>query len=89
MCAKISVWALEWDELLRRASRVLNDMGVYGVKTTIPYYMEVLKVPEFRAGNFDTGFVEDHPELVNYATSPPIRDLTAVIAASIAAQAGY
>lgn len=89
MCAKISVWALEWDELLRRASRVLNDMGVYGVKTTIPYYMEVLKVPEFRAGNFDTGFVEDHPELVNYATSPPIRELTAVIAASIAAQAGY
>ncbi len=89
MCAKITVWALEWDELLRRACQALNDTGVYGVRTTIPYYMEVLKVPEFRSGNFDTGFVEDHPELVNYTTSRPIRELTAVIAASIAAQAGY
>ena len=38
MCAKLTVWALTWTELLNRASRALQDTGVYGVKTTIPYY---------------------------------------------------
>ena len=89
MCAKITVWALNWEELLNRACRALHDTGVYGVKTTIPYYLEVLKVAEFRAGHFDTGFVEDHPRLVNYRTSPPTRELAAVVAAAVAAHAGY
>jgi len=89
MCAKITVWALNWEELLNRARRALYDTGVYGVKTTIPYYLEVLEVDTFRAGNFDTGFVEDHPRLVNYRTSRPTRELAAVVAASIAANAGY
>ena len=89
MCAKITVWALTWEDLLNRASRALQDTGVYGVKTTIPYYLQVLEVPEFRNHRFDTGFVESHPELVNYKTSRPTRELAAVIAASIAAHAGY
>jgi len=89
MCAKITVWALHWDDLLKRASRALQDTGVYGVKTTIPYYLEVLKVEEFRSHQFDTGFVEDHPQLVNYRTSRPTRELAGVIAAAVAAHAGY
>lgn len=89
MCAKLIVWALGWEETLDRARRALQDMGVYGVKTTIPYYLEVLRVPEFRAGRFDTGFVETHQELVRYKTSRPTRELAAVVAASIAANAGF
>jgi pyruvate carboxylase subunit A len=89
MCAKITVWALGWEELLRRASRALHDTGVYGVKTTIPYYLEVLQVESFRARRFDTGFVEEHPQLVNYKTSRPARELAAVAAAAVAAYAGY
>jgi pyruvate carboxylase subunit A len=89
MCAKITVWALSWEELLNRASRALLDTGLYGIKTTIPYYLEVLKVPDFRAGHFNTAFVEDYPDLVNYKTSRPTRELAGVIAAAIAANAGY
>jgi pyruvate carboxylase subunit A len=89
MCAKITVWALNWDDLLNRARRALYDTGVYGVKTTIPYYLEVLDVESFRAGRFDTGFVTDHPYLVNYRTSRPTRELAAVVAAAVAANAGY
>jgi len=88
MCAKLTVWALTWPELLNRASRALNDTGLYGVKTTIPYYLEILKVPEFRAGHFDTAFVEDHPELVGYSTSRPNRELSAALAAAVAAHLG-
>lgn len=88
MCAKLTVWALTWDGLLNRAGRALQDTGVYGVRTTIPYYMEILKVAEFRRGEFDTGFVEDHPELVNYRTSRPTRELSAAISAALSAHLG-
>jgi pyruvate carboxylase subunit A len=89
MCAKLIVWALEWPDLIRRSRRALLDMGVYGVKTTIPYYLELLQVQDVIEGRFDTGFVEDHSELVNYTTSRPTRELAAVIGAAIAAHAGH
>ena len=88
LCAKVTVWALDWEELLERASRALNDVGVYGVKTTIPYCLEILKSPEFRAGRFDTSFVESHPELVEYSVRRHPRELAAAIGAAIAAHRG-
>jgi pyruvate carboxylase subunit A len=88
MCAKLTVWALTWEKLLSRSARALKDVGVYGVKTTIPYYLEILRTPEFRDARFDTGFVETHPELVNYSIRRPPSDLAAAIAAAIAAHHG-
>jgi pyruvate carboxylase subunit A len=88
MCAKLTVWALTWEQLLNRSVRALNDIGVYGVKTTIPYYLEILKSREFRSGNFNTSFVDAHPELVNYSTKRPMRDLAAAVAAAITAHTG-
>ncbi len=85
MCVKLIVWALEWEALLRRARRALQDLTVDGVRTTIPYHLEILKNADFRAGRIDTGFVERHPELVDYSTRRPPRDLAAAIAAAIAA----
>ena len=74
--------------MLDRAVRALNDMGVYGIKTTIPYYLEILKSPEFQSGNFDTSFVENHPELVEYSVRRPPRELAAAIGVAIAAHLG-
>lgn len=88
MCAKLIVWALEWDELLARANRALTDILVYGVKTTIPYHQEILQSEEFRSGKFNTGFVEKHPELINYSVRRPPRELAAVIAAAVVAHSG-
>ncbi|HSH72794.1 MAG TPA: acetyl-CoA carboxylase biotin carboxylase subunit [Methylophilaceae bacterium] len=88
MCAKLTVWALNWESVVERGRRALNDMVVYGVKTTIPYYQEILKHPDFRSGVFDTSFVESHPELVNYATEFPPELIAAAISAAIAAHEG-
>ncbi len=85
MCAKLTVWALDWEQLLNRAARALNDIGVYGVKTTIPYHLEILRSPEFRSGRFDTGFVEAHPELIDYSIRRPAREIATAIAAAVAA----
>lgn len=85
MCAKLTVWALTWDKVLARARRSLMDMGLHGVKTTKPYHLEILKTPEFREGRFDTSFIEQHPELINYSIRRPPADLAAAIAAAVAA----
>ncbi len=88
LCVKLVVWALDWNAALNRGRRALNDIGVYGIKTTIPYYLEILQSAEFCSGNFDTSFVESHPELIEYSTRRPTRELAAVIASAVAAHMG-
>jgi len=88
MCAKLTVWNLTWESAIERGLRALSDMTVYGVKTTIPYYKEILKNNEFRSGRFNTSFVESHPELANYTIRRPPELLAAAIAAAIAAHEG-
>ena len=88
MCAKLTVWSLDWESLLRRSSRALSDIVVHGVKTTIPYYLEILKSDEFRSGHFNTGFVEAHPELIQYSVRRSSRHIAAAIGAAIAAHMG-
>ncbi len=85
MCVKLTVWALTWDDLIRRSERALKDISVQGVKTTIPYQIEILHTEAFKSGKINTGFVEDHPELSNYSLRRPPRELAAVISAAVSA----
>ncbi len=88
MCAKVIVWAPTWEDALARSRRALNDMAVFGIKTTIPYYREILNSPVFRSGSFNTGFVEAHPHLVNYSNKRRPEEIAAALAVAIAAHAG-
>ncbi len=88
MCAKLIVWALDWDDLLNRAERALNDIGVYGIKTTIPYQLAIVRSAEFQNAKFDTSFVESHPELINYSVRRSPQHEAAIIAAAVVAHLG-
>ena len=88
MCLKLIVWALTWEEALDRGLRALDDMRVQGVKTTAPYYQEILRNPEFRSAEFNTSFVESHPELTQYSIKRNPSHLAIAIATAIAAHAG-
>jgi len=88
MCAKLIIWALDWDSVLDRSQRALKDIVLHGVKTTIPYQLEILKSPEFQMGEFNTGFVEAHPELNKYSVKRSNRDVAAAVAAAVAASMG-
>jgi pyruvate carboxylase subunit A len=88
MCLKLIVWALTWEEALARGSRALDDMRVQGVKTTATYYQQILGNEEFRSGQFNTSFVDTHPELLNYSIKRKPGELALAIAAAIAAHAG-
>ena len=88
MLAKVIVSALTWEDAIKRGERALKDTGLFGIKTTIPYYLEILKHPEFRAAVFNTGFVDKYPELVNYSNKLRPEELASVIAAVMAAHTG-
>nr|WP_094706046.1 acetyl-CoA carboxylase biotin carboxylase subunit [Hahella sp. CCB-MM4] len=87
MCAKLIVWNMTWEELLERCERALEDMQIFGITTTIPYYKQILQHPEFQAAKFNTGFVEAHPELTHYSVKRRPESLAAALAAAVAAQA--
>ena len=88
MCAKLIVWAMDWDALIDRSRRALRDITLHGVKTTIPYYIEILASADFQTGKFNTSFVDMHPELTNYSVKRSSREVAAAIAAALAANAG-
>jgi len=88
MIAKVIVWALTWEDAISRGERTLKDMEVHGIRTTKLYYEEILRHPEFRAANFTTSFVEDHPELTEYTEKQCKSDVAAAIAVAVAAHAG-
>ena len=88
MCAKLTIWALNWEDAVQRGLRALDDIGVFGVKTTIPYYQEILKHEDFIQGDFNTSFVEMHPELTDYEDELPPDIIAAAIGAAIAAHEG-
>jgi pyruvate carboxylase subunit A len=88
MCLKLIVWALNWDEVLDRGARALADMRLQGVRTTALYYQEILKNPDFRSGVFNTSFVPNHPELLNYSEKRHPSEVALAITAAIAAHAG-
>ncbi len=88
MCLKLIVWGLTWQDVLNRGTRALNDMRVQGVKTTTPYYLQILQNEEFRSGQFNTSFVDQHPELTQYSDKSRPEEIAIAIATAIAAHAG-
>ncbi len=88
MIAKVIVWALTWEDAINRGERALRDMEVHGIRTTKPYYENILRHPKFREADFTTAFVETHPELTEYTQKQCKTDIAAAIAVAVAAHAG-
>ena len=88
MCAKLTIWAMTWSDTIHRGRRALGDIGLFGIKTTIPYYLEILKNQNFIDADFNTSFVDMHPELADYEDELPPEIIAAAIGAAIAAHEG-
>jgi propionyl-CoA carboxylase alpha chain/3-methylcrotonyl-CoA carboxylase alpha subunit/acetyl-CoA/propionyl-CoA carboxylase biotin carboxyl carrier protein len=60
MLAKLIVHAPTRAEAVSGLIRALKDLVLLGVTTNIEHLIKVLEHPAFAAGNFDTGFIENH-----------------------------
>ena len=78
-----------WDEVIARGIRALDDMRLHGIKTTANYYKQILDHPDFRRHDFNTSFVPEHPELLNYSEKRQPAEIALALASAIAAHAGW
>ncbi|MGB3303144.1 pyruvate carboxylase [Gordonia sp. (in: high G+C Gram-positive bacteria)] len=65
MLVKLTCRGSNREMALARARRALKEFRIRGVTTNIPFLKAVLDNPTFRAGAVDTGFLAEHPELLN------------------------
>jgi pyruvate carboxylase subunit A len=68
--------------------RSLEEFVLRGVKTTIPFLKKIMEEPDFRAGRFDTFYLERHPEVFDYDSNVEPEDLVVAVSAAIAAYEG-
>ncbi len=58
MIAKLIVSAPSRREAIARMSRALNEFVIEGIKTNIPYHLQLLQDPNFIEGKFSTYYLE-------------------------------
>jgi len=58
LIAKLIVHGIDRDEAIAKMERALSQFIVQGIDTSIPMHQEIFADPEFRAGEFDTKFME-------------------------------
>ncbi len=58
LLSKLVAWAGTREEAIARLGRAVSEYRVLGVRTTLPFFERLLRHPAFRAGDFDTSFVD-------------------------------
>tara|TARA_B110000046_G_scaffold181933_1_gene214997 strand:+ start:377 stop:1729 length:1353 start_codon:yes stop_codon:yes gene_type:complete len=59
MISKLITVAQTREEAITKMERALDEYFIEGVKTTIPFHIQLMKDENFRKGNFTTKFMED------------------------------
>ena len=60
MIAKLIVSAPDRRLAIERMKRSLNEFVIEGIKTNIPYQLQLMNDPAFVSGHFDTKYLENH-----------------------------
>ena len=60
MIGKLIVWGKDRDEAIRRMDRALSEFRVEGIRTTIPFHIEMMRNKDFQTNNFDTKYLENY-----------------------------
>ncbi|MCX7817372.1 MAG: ATP-grasp domain-containing protein [Syntrophales bacterium] len=66
LLVKMTVRGYNWEQAIQRLKRALKGFVIVGPKTTIPFYLAICDEPDFRAGKFDTTYIDTHPQIFDY-----------------------
>jgi acetyl-CoA carboxylase biotin carboxylase subunit len=58
LLGKLICWGANREEAIDRMKSSLDEFVIEGVKTTIPFHKALMRNEQFRAGEFDTKFLE-------------------------------
>jgi len=67
MLVKLTVYGRTYQQALDRMERCLSEFRIRGVKTNIPFLLNVVHHADFRSGNATTRFIDNNPELLQFA----------------------
>ena len=81
MLAKLIVYAPDRGAAIDRMARALRELNIVGIETSAPFHLRVLNEPDFRAGNIDIRYLEEHPALLNAEPDEETARTAAVVAA--------
>ena len=68
LLVKVTAWGTNLPEACQRMDRALREFRIRGVKTNIPFVENVVNHAKFRAGEVTTSFLDDSPELFQFAS---------------------
>ena len=71
LLVKATTYGLTHEETVSKMLRTLHEFRIRGVKTNIPFLINVLEHPDFQKGDYSVNFIDEHPELFNLK---PARD---------------
>lgn len=74
MIGKLIVWALDWEGAVKKAKRALDEYHIEGFTTNIPLHREIVRDADFRAGKFNTSYLDKKLELFNLHAASSIAD---------------
>ena len=84
LISKIIEWAPTRAEAIERMSRALAEYQISGIKTNLAFHRRVMQEPDFRAGQYNTAYIEAHKQtLLSPATLDDDTVRTAAFAAVI------
>jgi pyruvate carboxylase subunit A len=83
LIVKLTVYGFNWKEAVDRLRRALIGFLIVGVKTTIPFYQQVVEDSDFIEQRFDTSYIETHPYLLDYHEKVPETERLASLVAEI------
>lgn len=85
MISKFAVHGRNRAEAIGRLRRALMEYEVGGIKTTLPFFREIVEDPEFIAGNLDTGFISQFNQRRTVTEPDQIENDMAMIGAALKA----
>ena len=60
LIGKLICWGQTRNEARRRMYQALKEYVITGIKTTIPFHLDIIEDEIFKTGEFNTGFIEDY-----------------------------
>ncbi len=83
MLSKVIAWGADREEALRRLKRALKEYAILGPRTVIPFHLQLIDNPDFRAGAIYTGFL-DQKFAMGQESVAENEDLALMVAAAMA-----
>lgn len=60
LVAKLIVWGSDRNHAIARSLRAFEEFAIEGIKTTIPFHIDVLENEKFRTADYDTSFIDKY-----------------------------